>query len=377
MSPIRRTTGRREGRLSLWFLFALPILFGMILLAVNAEIFAHARQVNQNITDASALAAAQSMVVDEMLVGTDSLLDIVELEARIQAQQYSNFNPIQPLPITYDDADITYTRIPHPLNPLGPMNPTGVQLIETVQVIGKRGPDTANPVPVIGGGFFGVSAISMATMSKATLNRNVSGFRPAFFNNIPVAPLAIPTNEWTSEVEAKFTSSPPTSVATLPTLELKICAGGSTGMGCDPVYVLKVGTTTIAQAANQMDQGISAGELNGAPFKGQLLNGVSVGTFGEPDAATLAALAPKLTSLKATGQKMAFPLIPTSAADPGSTTISRFVAARVLEVTYNSMATPANIELKLVPTFLSGTSVQNDVTQPINPYLARVRLTFQ
>src|SRR5262245_54845404 len=101
-----RPRGRR-GAISAWFLLAFPFFLLVVFLGFNVQRANQARATNQQIGDASALAAGYIMVDDLMLDGTPPNIATLELMAKIQAQLYANFNPPGPLPLTYADEDIS------------------------------------------------------------------------------------------------------------------------------------------------------------------------------------------------------------------------------------------------------------------------------
>jgi hypothetical protein len=348
MEPRRKS--RRRGSLSAWLLFALPVLLMLMFVGVNAQYMNFSRATQERVTDASALAAAQVMVDDAMLMGNPTNIANLEAVAAMQAQQYASYNPLANVALSYGAADIAFVQIANPLN-------SSLMLVQSVQVTGQRTSANNNPVPLFGGGLFSTGAVDVVTRSKATLDHGIAGFRPVFHQNVPLAPIALLQMDWQTQVETGY-SPPP-----LPTYTVTL--------GTPTASFLQIGTSSDADLATQLTAGITPAQLAGAPFNGQFAangaNPLSVPTFAVMNPADLSAA---LTALQTSSAKRAWPLF--SAAGMGNTTVVGFVAARIQTVTTNK---DGSLTLTLVPTFMGEPSALTGPTQPINPYLCRVHLT--
>lgn len=358
-------------------LFALPVLLMLLFVAVNQLHLTFARAATQRVTDASALAAAQALVVDAHLAADDDDLLALQAVAEAAAQQYADVNALSPATLVYDvsqpdpaDNEIRFTKIPNPLDASGKL-----KLIDSVEVIGRRTGDSA--VPIFGAPLFSLHCASIVTRSKAVLDRHVLGFRPLYGKNIPVAPIAFLDTDWASQVDV--TAGPPNSISSY-TVEL--------GDGINSSF-LQVGKTTLAELSVQIANGIPPADLTS--FGGEfVLNGS--GELAVPGIATtmnafgLEDVRKELLELKDSGAARAWPLA-RAPIDNNNVTIVDFVAARVIDVGLvdtngkgkgkgKGMGDNATLIVKLQPAFLSSPMVVTDPARPINLYLCRVRLAL-
>lgn len=349
-------------------LFALPVLLALLFLAVNHLHLTFARAATQRVTDASALAAAQALVVDAHL--TADANDLVGLEqlAYAQAQLYADFNALSPATLMYDvtqpdpaDNDIRFTTIDNPLDPTGKL-----LLIDSVEVIGRRTGDSA--VPIFGAPLFSLHCASIVTRSKAVLDRHVLGFRPVYQQNIPVAPIALWNIDWNAQVDVSIGS--PNTISSY-----------SVNLGDADAPVssfLHVGKTTLTELSVQIANGITPADLTA--FGGEFVLSPA-GTLLVPGDATstdktgLEAIRTQLLALKASGAARAWPLA-IAPLNASTVTVVDFVAARVADVgpvqVGNGKGT--SLTLTLTPAFMSSPMVVTDPARPINPYLCRVHL---
>jgi hypothetical protein len=363
---------RRQASLTPALLFTLPVLLALLFLAVNHLHLTFARAATQRVTDASALAGAQALVVDQHLTADDNDLLNLEQLAFAQAQVYADLNPLSPATLVYDvtepssaDNDIRFTTIDNPLDATGTL-----KLIDSVEVIGKRTDGSA--VPIFGAPLFSLRSASIVTRSKAVLDRNVLGFRPLFQNNIPVAPIAFLNTDWNTQVAV--TVGPPNSIS-----QFSVTLGD---ISAPKASFLHVGKTTLTELSVQIASGIPPTDLIG--FGGEFVLSPA-GTLVVPGDATttdktgLNDIRTQLLALKASGAVRAWPLA--IAPINGTTvTIADFVAARVADVggvqvgDGKGNGNDASLTLTLSPAFMSSPTIVTDPTRPINPYLCRVHL---
>lgn len=341
------TLNRRQASLSGWLLFSLPIVLALVFLSINVLFFNFARSTQQITTDASALAAAQSMVDDTMLLGTPT--DIANLEdiAIQSAKAYAVKNPTEPNAMVYATGDFTFSTIANPYD-------ANRLLIDTVTIVGQRTKANNNPVPIFGQGMFSINAVNVVTVSKAKQDRHVAGLRPVFSQNIPLAPIAFPEAAWASAIETTYNPTG-TFVVTLSSANASY---------------LQAGTLNAAGLANQIANGVAPAELTGAPFNGAFVldavNGLSVpvlpGVVAQTDL--------KIALQGAVGKKIAWPLFSTT--DGTTTNVVRLIAAKVISVADKGMT---DLDVTFQPTFLSDPSVVTETSRSVNVYLCRVRLT--
>jgi hypothetical protein len=351
-------SSRRTGAMSLWLLFSMPVLLMLGFFGVNALWMNFARAQTQRVVDASALAAGVIMVDDAMLTGETTLLAGLETMAESTATSYATVqNPVKPAPVVFGSSDYVFTLIDHPLN-------NTLKLIDNLELTGRRTAATNNAVPLFGQGLFSLTQVDIVTTSKVKLDRQVAGFRPVFGNNIPVVPIAIvETNGmsgWKETIEDTWTTSPPTTVASFPTITVTV--GGTAA--ADP-YLLTVSMTS--DPAAQTTNGIAAADLTA--WGGALIvpNGGNLPIPGTQSAPS--GLAASLETLKTSGAKRAFPLY-NGVDGMGQPQVTRFVAAKVTNVVDNG----STIDVTLTPAFFEHPSVATETGRSINPYLARVRL---
>jgi hypothetical protein len=330
-------------------LLMLPVIAALVYFAWNAQVLNDLRAAQDTTVDASSLAAAQSLVDDRMLDGTPEMLDDLEDLARQVARQSAVYNPLgsangPPTTLTYQDGDIMFTRIANPLDGT-------LQLTDTVSVTGRQTQATGNAVPAVGSRWFGGASFDIVTTSTTKLDRRVAGLRPIFANNLPLAPIALSATEWATQAEAV---SPPTIYTT--TLE------------SPHAVVLRIGTSTAQDVADQLRFGVAPGQLTS--FFGQFVldpsNGLDVSIFDSIDPADLAMA---LADMKDDGRPRVWPLYVSGGDDA---TVVRLVAARVADVTTTRGAMATKVSITLRPAFFSSPMVVTEAGRGINPYLCRV-----
>jgi hypothetical protein len=360
--PIRL---RRTGALSAWFLLALPVGLLLGLLAVNRLLLADLRGIQETVNDASALAAAQALVDDHMLVGD---LDPIEAMARLSAQQYADLNPIEGQKLQYVSPvivpeldDILFERVPHPLDP------NNTQIVRSVRVFGRNLRSRDAGVKLFGYPLFPLSRVDLRTSAAGLLDRAVVGMRPLYGRNLPLAPIALEETTWSLEVESKLIGSPYNA---LPTANHVV--------GAIQAIPLKIGAATLNDVATQLSAGVTPGDLAGAPFNGEYVvpPAQTKATPAFLVVADYAPLVPPLQALQASGEARIWPVFSGLGPDP---LVSRFVAARVVSVIGvvdpMTLKTTA-INLVLRPTAFASPMVVTDPAQTaVNLYLSRVRLT--
>src|SRR5205814_2104470 len=105
-------TGRRQGTaLTVLVIFAFPLLVALMVLALNLALLAEGRAALQNAADASALAAAGTLVNDSWLTGDPVRQQALVNAARGQAQTYAGLNKTLGKPLLLE-APLTTTANP-------------------------------------------------------------------------------------------------------------------------------------------------------------------------------------------------------------------------------------------------------------------------
>jgi hypothetical protein len=350
------------------FLFALPVMLSLLFLAVNHLHLTYSRAATQRVTDASALAGAQALVVDAHLTADASDLADLETLAFAQAQNFADINPLSPAPLVYDigepdpnDNDIRFTTIDNPLDPTG-----ALQLIDSVEVIGKR--TGASGVPIFGAPLFSLHSANIVTRSKAVLDRHVIGFRPLFNRSIPLAPIALLATDWASQVQVSV--GPPNTISSY-TVNLGDPAAPKSSF-------LHLGQTALTALSVQLESGITPSDLTAFGGEFVLPPGGTLdvpGDFTATEEAGLKDIRAQLEALKASGAARAWPLYSAPMSSSGNPVVVDFVAARVADVgVVKTSGGNSTLSVTLAPAFLSSPTVVTDAAQPINPYLCRIRL---
>jgi hypothetical protein len=349
-----RLRRRRTGSLTAWTLFAFPLLLALTFFAVNLQLINASKSGQEAMTDASALAAAQTMVDDEMLAGDAISIDDLERRAALLAQRYADLNRLNPKPVIYADSDITFTTLANPYD-------GARSLVESVTITARRTDANDNSsVPLVARGLFTLRSVDIVTASKGLLDRQVAGLRPVFLSNLPLAPIAFQQTDWSTQIEAAYDPS------NLYTVILD-----------DPskAAFLSIGTSSEAELINQLANGVNPAQLNNAPYNGAFLLDASTGLTTPTLAVTPTDLQPVLQSLIDNRVQRVWPLF--SVAGGGSATVVRLMAARVTSATVtkvNPMG-PDVLLVTLQPTFLSSPAVVTEPVRPTNLYVCRVRLS--
>ncbi len=363
-SPIRP---RRTGALSVWFLLALPVGLLLGLIAINRLLLADLRGIQETVTDASALAASQTLVDDRMLVGD---LDPLEAMARLAAQQYADLNPVEGQKLQYvspsfpEYDDILFERVPHPLDP------ANTSIVRSVRVHGRNLRSRDAGVKLFGYPLYPLARVDLVTSSAGLLDRAVVGVRPLYGRNVPLAPVALDETKWNLFIESQIIGK---AFNALPT--------GTFTVGVVEAIPLKIGTTDLNGVATQLSAGVTPAEIGAPPFNGEFIvpPAQTKATPAYLVAADYAPLVPPLQALQASGAARVWPI--TSGFDPMTLEplVDRFVAARVVNVTEvkdKLMTTTIAILVTLRPTAYASPMIVADAAQTVvNPYLSRVRLT--
>jgi hypothetical protein len=350
-----RLRRRRTGSLTAWTLFALPLLLALAFFAVNLQLINASKSGQEAMTDASALAAAQTIVDDEMLAGDAISIDDLERRAAVLAQRYADLNRLNPKPVIYADSDVTFTTLANPYD--------GTRsLVESVTVTARRTDANDNSsVPLVARGLFTLRSVDIVTASKGLLDRQVAGLRPVFLNNLPLAPIALLQSDWSTQIETAYD---PSNIYTV--------------ILDDPskAAFLAIGTSSEAELIDQLANGVNPAQLNNAPYTGAFLLDSSAGlTTPTLAGVTPTDLQPVLQSLIDNRVQRVWPLF--NVAGGGSATVVRLMAARVTSATVtkvNPMG-PDVLRVTLQPTFLSSPAVVTEPVRPTNLYVCRVHLS--
>jgi hypothetical protein len=224
--PQLRTSGgaaRRPAKAALALLLALPVMLLAMALAFYAAELVETRTQLRNATDAAALAAAQTLVDDRLLLNAPALMPPLLTRARQNAQEYAQLNlvfgqglPLDPNLRNHPDGDIVFGTLAWPRSKTfllpdlsKPMDPAWLA-INTVRVTGHRNQRRGNPMWLHKGPLLSLAPDDAAAVSTATLDRDIIGFRPMGWQPMPLAPIALFSDppgllrhSWEFQVEKK------------------------------------------------------------------------------------------------------------------------------------------------------------------------------
>lgn len=423
---------KRAGAIALWVILALPVLgcfIGVALLAAAGNAIGFQAT---HTTDASALAAARTLVSDELLRGriynniagiNDPPTPTLLTRATDNAIRFGEYNYVNKQKITFvanptnaASGDIVFGFIDHfayqaavipaDLTP-GPTYVDNVKGINAVQVVMRK-------VNADGITIFGPLKINLVQGATAILDGDVVGFRPLFDTQfLPIIPFGITSTAWTGPIGTgtpdNFTYDTTTNTFVagpdgLPEITVRIVADPSPSViiiGDADTFPLTIGTVSAAGITNQVTAGVSKTEydnfvtgyglfeLTGGPSA--TLSIPATKYYDNAEHANLLAafqgLVPNGTT--SLGLPRVWPLVtgaPSGA--PTMATATNFVAARVVSANAG-MATASDgmnstsvnaIDIVLQPTMLESPTTVTDfarrsnVSGP-NPYIAKVRLT--
>ncbi len=409
--------GRRAGTVvTVFFLFALPVLILIMLLALNAALLAEARTALQANADADALAAVGALVDDSWLTGDPARQMLRVGVARSEAEAYAAANKVLgqpqvlelPFPATANppDGDIVFAHLDKPRSPIpaervlvtADLNGTYhgnpfLPLVNTVRINARRVQARGTAVGLFGSNFSGIGSADLEARATATLDRDIVGFRPIGGQPIPMAPIALLTrasvgvpSSWENELgkgvdfwrhfHGVFISGsdglPEVSVLISPD-EAKASAA-----------LVLLGISDVTSAAHQttldtqIAGGITANDLQGLggvfeldPSNNRLTVAASRG-----DPSFYTKLLIQLDAIK--NQPRIWPLYEIYDAGTGQAVVSGFVAARVVAAFGNATT---GLTILLQPCMLATRTALTDTTRRgvggvniLNPYIAKLRL---
>jgi hypothetical protein len=197
--------GRRRAGMTVGILLVgLIFLSGFLVLGVNAARLSQAQTQLRSTCQAAALAAAQELIDEGVLVGYPDQRDDV-LSAREAARIYGRFNPVDGRPIVLDPNQSNDPRgdvIACTVDPFGPVDAPPVlpavdaELVNTIRVTARLGRNSFDTVSLWFGKLAGLPSVDVAATAQATLERRVAGFRPEPGVCVPVVPMIADYDDW-------------------------------------------------------------------------------------------------------------------------------------------------------------------------------------
>jgi hypothetical protein len=412
----------RRGSVTIWVLLMLSmVLLGASALAINQAWLWSIRTQLQVVADASALAATDALVGDDLLRAVPAPLPALLQNSVGVANTYAGLNPVLGQP---------FVLLPNPSNDLGGdvvfgtvttprsrnlmlaqyiQDPTNTALaqVNLVQVTARLTADRGNAPNLFFGPYVGLTSTDVLAQAAATLDRDVIGFRPLFpEQSLPLAPLALfsdtthsdpnlaDARSWQYQVLSSNAKdnfqfqpgAPPTFVAGsdgLPEFQAQL-AIDSNQTSSTNVALLYLGVIDAAGAAGQLLTGITPVQVQA--IGGQLLLGASDNRVTVPGstlgpgtgAPALTTLVNNLMQLSQSGQVLVWPLYGATDTLSGNPILCGFVAARVVMV---QPVGTGPLTFTLQPTMLVTATAVTDATRRgvggiaiVNPYICKVRL---
>jgi hypothetical protein len=204
-------------------LIAMPVLFLVLALALNAARLAEARTEMHASADAAALAAAQVLVDDRMLLHRRPIVLELMDQAHAEAQGYGYANPVVGRPLELlpnrhnaPDGDIVFGTLERPgaekliVADVDDRNNRLLPQVNAVRVTAHRTRGRHNQVKLVAGPFLPSDSVDLIVRATAMLDRDVIGFRPQGRRPVPLVPIALlsdPTgrdkNSWEFQVEKR------------------------------------------------------------------------------------------------------------------------------------------------------------------------------
>jgi len=408
--------GPRPGSASTWLLFSCGVLLAAFALAVNSTRLWQIRIELQIAGDAAALAAAATLVDDDLLRGDPTLMPALLQRSAVEAQRFAQFNLVQgqPFSLTINlsnpaDGDLTFGTLDAPQSRqlilaedlLNPVN-SSLLSINTVHVTPSLTSKRGTAPSLVFGQAVSRGTLDVRTESAAMLDRDVVGFRPIGQQTLPLAPLAIfsdpsaaDARSWQNQVEAKhgrdqfrydrvaktFVADPAGDGLFEFQAVLPLDASQQASANVSLIYLGVADNTGLSQ---QLAAGVTAAQLQA--FGGQLVlqpnnnqlsvPGSSVGpAFGTSDATLLYQT---LVQLQAQATPRLWPLF-CGTDGAGQPILCGFVAARV--VTVAPLVANQPLTFVLQPTMVSSPFAVTNAAQRgvggiaiTNPYICKVRV---
>jgi hypothetical protein len=401
----------RRGNATLVFLIVLPVLLLVLLMVLHTGQLEQSRGEVQQVADAAALAAAQTLVDEATLLhdGGAAMLPLLE-RSREEARRFARANPVLGDPTeldlnekNHDDGDIVFGMVEPPGTPFGAdlAQHDQLHLINTVQINVVRSRDRQNALKLFGGHWLNGRSGDLTRSATALIDRQVAGFRQVGDRPIPVVPFALLSDlhdedSWEQQVELgrgtdqyRYEREPYRVLHSEKEgdglREMRVHLHGKKGDGKDDAVnclLLHFGAQHGTDLARQIRAGLRKDDLK--EVGGELVLGpdgklpVTGSVLGPaPDSTEFMQVVAALQELSDLGEVRVWPLFHRHATEAhGQPILSGFVAARVMAVRGGEKG----LHFVLQPACLSSatvvTSGQNESApvMPRNPYICKVRL---
>jgi hypothetical protein len=390
-------------------------LLAIIAFAINYVRLWTIRVEMQGAADAAALAAANTLVGDDLLRGDPGPLPALIQATSTQAIQFAADNLVQgqpfvllPNPNNLADGDVVFGTLDQPrgstfvvaANVNDPTN-SALATVNAVQINAWLTRARGNAPSLLLGGLLGIASVDIHAVSAAMLDRDVVGLRPLGDQPLKLAPLALfsdPTGmdsrSWQYQVQEKnapdayrYDASTHMFVADpagdgLPEMPVVMAIDPSQESAAN-VSLLYLGFPDASGAGGQLTMGVTPDHLSTGG--GQLLLGATDNRLTVPGSdvgpaagsTELMAVQNGLEQLHASGEPRIWPLY-CGLDSSGQPILCGFVAARVVTV---GGASGGTFTFSLQPTMISTATAVTDARRRgvggiaiTNPYICKVRL---
>jgi len=422
LASFEMNSSRRPGAVSIYFLLAIPVLCLAVAIALYSAQLNRARTDVHRTADAAALAAAQTLVDDRMLMSDPQALFELFEEARQEAQYYASENPAYGEPIELrsnrsndPDGDIVFGTF-HPgrtdfvVADFEQPTHDWMKLVNAVRVTAQRSQERGTAAHLNDGPLLSRTPTDIVRYSTAILDRSVIGFRQVDHRPIPLAPLALLSDltgeiseSWESQVEQQNGPDtwrfdhherkcrPEADGDTIHEMVVRLrskgasadAQGGAQSERRSNACLLQIGTQNFSSLCQQFLAGVVSEHLAefGGKFVLDLDNTLIVpgSPFGpQPSTAEHALLLKSLQQLGLLGEPRIWPLFSRFDESAGLPVVTGFVAARLTEVRSEDNGDVLFVlqpcVLSLVGAITESSRRGQGEAPPINRYLCRVRL---
>lgn len=373
-------------------LILILFLTGLILLTFVLD-FLTIQQMSLGLSsasDAAALAAASTLMDDRALLNHPGLIAALYQDSQAEGRRYAVLNaPQGGRGFTIDSSNSIHVQLESSGNP-DPM----LLLPDRCRVTMYRTRATGNPVSLLLAPWLVSETVDIARQSLASIERQIIGFDATLNIAIPLAPIGILTDNsqqrpdaWESQLAAGLTDDSAYDRISgqffshqadgLPELSFELSTN------CWP---LAIGSHSSPES--QLLNGVVQRDL--IDFGGSLILSATGPNLDlmNLDVDHRASLVQGLNGLWQSAEARIWPLAQTPAIDGLQAKITGFIAARVVRIEAGTTPTPptltpspsVNPSLRIVlqPTVMcTTTAVSSPMTPevPLNPFIARIRLT--
>jgi hypothetical protein len=345
----------RSGSILVLTVMSMILMFAMLAFAVDIGYLSMVRTELQRTADATAIAAAGSLLDGEVASGLTNSTSAVS-SALGTADQFAHMNKVMNTQPSLSTSDVVVGYLSNPSDPNIPLNASSVYGYNAVQVRVRRTTDQNGAIPLFFARVLGIDQKGSQARATAAFLNNISGFRaPADGSNLQILPMALKQETWDALMAGQGTdnySYDPDSqrvnrradgIKEVNLYPESIDSPGNSG-------TIDIGSpnNSTTDVSRQIEQGINLHDLSYLGGK------ITVpGTFNG-DTGMSAGIKDNLASIK--GLPRILPLY-SDVVNPGNTaqfTIVRFVGVRILDVKLNASMNIKHVTIQPAQVFTEG-----------------------